>query len=96
MRIAYTCVDPGVPVFGHKGCSVHVREMCSTMLEAGHDVTLLTTRRGGAAPDSLRGMPVVDVPMPAAADAGARELESIAANEGVMQALERAGPFVLI
>src|SRR3989442_93830 len=27
MRIAYVCADPGVPVFGRKGCSVHVQEM---------------------------------------------------------------------
>ena len=27
MRIAYVCSDPGVPVFGCKGCSVHVQEM---------------------------------------------------------------------
>ena len=27
MRIAYVCADRGVPVFGRKGCSIHVQEM---------------------------------------------------------------------
>ena len=25
MRVAYVCTDPGVPVFGSKGASVHVQ-----------------------------------------------------------------------
>ena len=27
MRLAYVCGDPGVPVWGTKGCSVHVQEV---------------------------------------------------------------------
>src|SRR5215207_4719503 len=96
MRVAYVCADPGVPVFGHKGCSVHVREVCSTMREAGCDVTLFAARRGGDAPKSLQDLPVVALPAPSSRLPEERELEALAANEEVMRALEGAGPFDII
>lgn len=27
MRLAYVCADPGIPVFGAKGASIHVQEV---------------------------------------------------------------------
>jgi glycosyltransferase involved in cell wall biosynthesis len=38
VNVAYLCADFGVPVFGHKGASVHVREMVAAFTECGHDV----------------------------------------------------------
>jgi glycosyltransferase involved in cell wall biosynthesis len=38
VNIAYVCADFGVAVFGHKGASVHVREMVGAFSELGHDV----------------------------------------------------------
>lgn len=38
MRIAYLCADLGVPVLGHKGASVHVREFTDALVEIGHQV----------------------------------------------------------
>jgi len=38
VKLAYVCADFGVPVFGHKGASVHVREMVTAFAECGHDV----------------------------------------------------------
>ena len=32
MRVAYICTDPGIPVFGTKGASVHVQEVVKAML----------------------------------------------------------------
>lgn len=31
MRIAYICMDPGIPVFGTKGASVHIQEVIREM-----------------------------------------------------------------
>lgn len=95
-RVAYVCADPGVPVFGHKGCAVHVREICGAMLDAGLDVTLFASARGGAAPSRLARVPVVSLPSPAARDIEGREREAIAANAAIARALEAAGPFDLI
>lgn len=40
MRILYLCPDLGIPVLGHKGASIHVREMVAALGRAGHDVVL--------------------------------------------------------
>lgn len=50
MRILYLCADPGVPVFGRKGCSTHVRETCLALTDAGHEVVLAATNLEGDGP----------------------------------------------
>lgn len=44
MRIFYLSADPGVPVLGHKGASVHVREMARALCESGSDVEIASPR----------------------------------------------------
>lgn len=61
MRIAYLCVDPGVPVFGTKGSSVHVQEIVRSFLARGDEVTIYCTRRGEHVPADLASVPVVEV-----------------------------------
>lgn len=46
ITIAYLCSDVGVPVLGFKGCSVHVREMCSAIASLGADVSIYALSRG--------------------------------------------------
>lgn len=46
VRIAYVCADPGIPVLGPKGASVHVRELCRAFHELGADVRLVASRIG--------------------------------------------------
>ena len=41
MKILYLCPDLGIPVLGHKGASVHVRELSAALARAGHQVTLV-------------------------------------------------------
>ncbi len=48
MRVAYVCADAGVPVFGCKGCSVHVQEMLRAWLRQGAQVDLFAARKGGS------------------------------------------------
>ncbi len=40
MKIAYICADQGIPVLGHKGASVHVREFTDALIELGHEVRI--------------------------------------------------------
>lgn len=47
MRIAYICADAGVPVFGTKGCSVHIQEIVKQFLRIESEVTLYAVRTGG-------------------------------------------------
>jgi glycosyltransferase involved in cell wall biosynthesis len=40
MKILYLCSDPGIPVLGRKGASIHVREMVGALARAGHQIVL--------------------------------------------------------
>lgn len=44
MRLLYLTADPGVPVLGHKGASVHVRELCAAFADAGVEVHIASPR----------------------------------------------------
>ncbi len=72
MRIAYVTVDPGIPVFGTKGASVHIQEVVRELIRRGHDVTVHTTRAGRDIPDDLAGLKVVETRIEAD-DPAARE-----------------------
>lgn len=63
MRLSYVCADPGVPVFGAKGASVHVQEMLRTFLRRGDQVEIVCVRTGGDPPADLGAVgvhPVAD------------------------------------
>lgn len=72
MRIAYATVDPGIPVFGTKGASVHIQEVVRELIRRGHDVTVHTTRAGDDIPDDLAGLEVIETRIEVD-DPGARE-----------------------
>ncbi|WP_216698715.1 glycosyltransferase family 4 protein [Arthrobacter sp. H41] len=59
IRVAYFCIDPGVPVFGSKGASVHVQEILRSWRALGAEVTLYCTRTGDDVPADLADVPVV-------------------------------------
>jgi glycosyltransferase involved in cell wall biosynthesis len=42
VRVLYLCPDLGIPVLGHKGASVHVRELVGAFGRASHSVILAT------------------------------------------------------
>lgn len=44
MRLLYLTADPGVPVLGHKGASVHVRELVRAFAASGALVTVVSPR----------------------------------------------------
>lgn len=46
MRLLYLSADPGVPVLGHKGASIHLREMCAAFAAAGVEVHVASPRIG--------------------------------------------------
>lgn len=53
MHVAYVCTDPGIPVFGRKGASVHVQAVLGALLRRGATVELITPRTGGPVPAGL-------------------------------------------
>lgn len=96
MRIAYICADPGVPVFGRKGSSVHVQEVIRAMLRTGASVTLFANRFDGDCPADLAAVRVCQLPRPPKGDPAAREKEALAANDALERALVTSGPFDLV
>ena len=96
MRVAYVCADPGLPVFGRKGGSVHVQEVVRGLRRGGHSVELLATRRGGAPPADLADLRMTSLPPIGGGPVAAREAEGRSANRGLTEALERIGPVDLV
>ena len=47
MRILYVCGDQGIPVFGRKGASTHIREMIAALRRRGHEIVLAAPDLGG-------------------------------------------------
>ena len=92
MRIAYVCADPGVPVFGYKGSSIHVQEVLSTLLRFGAKVKLFASRIGGEVPKGLQKVEVHKLPV----FNGDREESVLYSNNILRQKLEQAGPFDLV
>ena len=77
-RVAYVCADPGIPVFGTKGASVHVQEVVRELLRRGALVTIFAARTGEHRPADLAEARVVHLPVtprePAAREAAQGEV----------------------
>ena len=91
VRVAYLCADPGVPVFGTKGASVHVQEIVRAWRARGASVHLYCTRLGDDVPADLRDLAVTHVPVPGGLDAGARERAQAHAAAALAEAVRADG-----
>lgn len=96
LRIAYICTDPGVPVFGSKGCSVHVQEGLRALMGHEAEVTLFAQRLGDTPPADLASVRVRKLPRLSKASAWHRELDALVANNTLQDLLEREGPFDMV
>ncbi|WP_416192583.1 glycosyltransferase family 4 protein [Neisseria sp. CCUG12390] len=96
MRVAYVCADPGIPVFGTKGASVHVQEVIKGMLQKGLDVTLFTQRLGGDVPEALKNVKIRPLDALPKDSAEIRARAALAANEKVIAMLAAEAPFDLV
>ncbi len=96
MRVAYVCADPGVPVYGAKGASVHVQAVAGSLARRGARVQLLATRWGGERPPALQGVREHRLPPAPKGDAAVRERRALAANTALAHALEDLGALDLV
>ncbi|WP_432546768.1 glycosyltransferase family 4 protein [Kineococcus sp. SYSU DK004] len=100
-RVVVVCLDPGVPVFGGKGCSVHVQEVLRVLAATGADVHVVTTRPGGrasTAPAGLGGVVVHHLRLPSGRTSAQREEDLVVADaragalvRGLLRGQERDG-----
>lgn len=82
-RVLYISADPGVPVLGHKGASVHVRALATAFDALGHDVTIASPRIAHAEnelPESIRL-----VELPAVVPKTAPDERALAAAAGALE-----------
>ncbi|PSN13315.1 glycosyltransferase family 1 protein [filamentous cyanobacterium CCT1] len=93
MRIAYVCADPGIPVFGQKGCSIHVQEVIRALRHQGATVELFAVRWGGDPPADLADIPLHALPPVPKGDLALRETAALGNNYPLRAALEQADPF---
>ena len=96
MRIAYVCADPGVPIFGRKGCSIHVQEVVRAFRRLGMQVELFAARMGNQPPADLADIPVTHFPLLPTDNLRERECRLVAANQAFTRALTKARPFDVI
>jgi len=96
MRVAYVCADPGVPVFGAKGSSIHVQSVVRSLLRRGAEVELLAARAGGAPPPGLERVALHPLPRPPKSDPAERERRAVAANGELERALATLDPVDLV
>ena len=81
-RVAYVCVDPGIPVFGTKGATVHIQEVVRVLRDRGADVTVYAAKRGLAEPPAdLADLRVVHVPVGSGGTAQRERAQADAAQE---------------
>jgi glycosyltransferase involved in cell wall biosynthesis len=62
MRILYISADPGVPVLGHKGASVHVRSLAEAFARLGCEVTIASPRIEEAENTLTPSIRLVEIP----------------------------------
>lgn len=95
-KIAYICCDPGVPVFGVKGCSIHVQEGIRALRNQGAQVTLFAQRIGGTAPADLADIACYKLPRLSKESASKREQSALSANKHLITLLNAHGPFDIV
>jgi glycosyltransferase involved in cell wall biosynthesis len=96
MRVAYVSLDAGVPIFGRKGCSIHVQEVMRALVERGAQVHLFSARCEGQPSPGLEAVRIHELPRPGKGDLATRERHYLAQNGDLQSALERQGPFELV
>lgn len=88
LRLAYLCSDPGIPIDGSKGASVHFRAMAQALATIGVTVDGFVAR--GAA-DAVAGVEFQIVPPPPGSDT-AREAGLVAGALDMLQAMDARAP----
>jgi glycosyltransferase involved in cell wall biosynthesis len=96
MRLAYICMDMGVPILGRKGCSIHVQEVVRALGRAGVEVDLFATRIEGDCPAGWGHVRLHEIPIVGIGGRAERERTGFAANDRLTAALEYEGPFDLV
>ncbi|WP_070968827.1 glycosyltransferase family 4 protein [Vibrio sonorensis] len=93
MKMAYVCSDRGIPVFGSKGCSLHVQEASLAFSQLAVEVNMFAASLGNECPESLPITHVHKIKHARIKERAAREQSDIADNQTTIKRLLEHGPF---
>src|SRR5438876_4262287 len=96
MRIAYVCADAGVPIFGRKGCSVHVQEMLRAFQRRGAGVDVFAARVDEAPPSGLESLQVHHLTPVGDGDSPGHAVATAELNDEHAALIDRAGPYDVV
>ena len=99
MRVGYVCADPGVPVYGAKGASIHAQAILTELVRRGAQVELLTPRPGGEPPAALAAVRVHRLDLDGGRDPAERERAARRCDAGIADLLDdlhREAPLDLV
>ncbi|WP_227488084.1 glycosyltransferase family 4 protein [Brachybacterium subflavum] len=92
LRLAVVSTDPGIPVLGAKGASVHLQSVLRVLVEAGHEVHVLTPRPEPLGHPLARRLHLHALPEVGRGPAAQRERAAQAADAAVGPLLTRIAP----
>ena len=93
MRAAYVCADRGVPVYGMKGCSLHVQEVLRSLAQHNIQIDLFAATIGDKPPIDLATIPIYSLDCKTIEDRADREQADVANNDHVVALLNMKGAF---
>jgi glycosyltransferase involved in cell wall biosynthesis len=93
VRVAYVCADAGIPVFGQKGCSIHVQEVIRSLLKKNVEVSLFTTCLGDKIPSEFQEVNIYSLPTIPKVEKAVRERVALSINPDLALELKMAEPF---
>jgi glycosyltransferase involved in cell wall biosynthesis len=96
MAVAYISMDHGIPVFGQKGCSVHIQEFIRTLIRKGIEVHLFSPNVEGKCPAELGSINIHPLPSLKGMDVVEKEQTALNANKILRETLASSGNFDLI
>ncbi|MGO3153052.1 MAG: glycosyltransferase family 4 protein [Galactobacter sp.] len=92
LRIAMVCTDPGIPFFGTKGASIHLQSVLKVLLDAGHQVHVLTPRPGPLSHPLASLVQLHPLPAVKGEDAAERERSIQRSDAAISAVLDRLLP----
>jgi glycosyltransferase involved in cell wall biosynthesis len=98
MKILYVCADPGIPVLGDKGASVHLRGLAAALGRAGHAVVVASPslQPGPGAATALLGARALGLPLSRAITAVHEALTAFNASVGARNSVPNAVRRILL
>jgi glycosyltransferase involved in cell wall biosynthesis len=92
LRIAMVSTDPGIPVFGSKGASIHLQSVLQVLLDAGHEVHVLSPRPGPLTHPLAGRVQIHALPAVKAENTAERERAAQRADAATAPVLEQLAP----